>query len=595
MEVISQSLSKYMSQSLSPLISIIVLNRNGHTHLNTLLPALSEHTNTEMYELIMVDNASTDESVKYLKKNQYELPIILIENDQNFSFSTANNQAAKIAKGKYLLLLNNDVIPSKNWLQKLLKPIQQNTRVASVGAKLVYPQRKEFKYAGLVQHAGITFVYEGDVIRPYNLGNTYDINHPVVITSTVRPALTAACLLVHKRKYFEVGGLDEEYIYGFEDVDLGLKFIQAGYINYYCAEVTLVHCEFGTQSKDKRVEVIKRRQKNLEYFRKQWFHFLKKEYWTEKLYSYPPFFSEFPLVVSLLGNENKGDVQSNELEALKKGFDSRGWKVIDQSNEASRIISIGQEIDMIFSTALDIRFKTSKVRKQQIKILWLNHNSMLTKGSNGIAFAKYDIVLDGGGEDLTLQFPSLHFSFYQNNLSPVDNQSDSDIWIVKIQKQLQRAIADRSIAIILPIKKWQNGAQWQGYKALLYLKETLTQLGYCTRFQVMPRYKMRYKNNTLNESDAIIYDENMKTYIEKIYQINIKCDYSNFFVSHHKEFTLKDEKSLIVRGLRSILGKLIHKKREVIKQYSVNKETIACCARQTSILVKPDVKSLPKT
>ena len=119
-----------------PLVSIIILNRDGLNHLKRLFKDFDSKTNYSNYEIIVVDNASKDDSVKYLKS--LDLPIKIIENDVNVSFSKGNNDAADIANGDYLLLLNNDIEPTYGWLNELVGTIVYND-VASVGAKLIFP------------------------------------------------------------------------------------------------------------------------------------------------------------------------------------------------------------------------------------------------------------------------------------------------------------------------------------------------------------------------------------------------------------------------------------------------------------------------
>ena len=114
-----------------PLVSIIILNRNGLNNLKCLFKDFDAKTNYSNYEIIVVDNASTDESVNYLKS--LDLPIRIIENDVNVSFSKGNNDAAKIANGEYLLLLNNDIEPTYGWLNEMVGAIVYNDDVVSVG------------------------------------------------------------------------------------------------------------------------------------------------------------------------------------------------------------------------------------------------------------------------------------------------------------------------------------------------------------------------------------------------------------------------------------------------------------------------------
>ena len=140
-----------------PLVSIIILNRDGIHHLKRLFNDFDKKTNYSNYEIIVVDNASSDDSVQYLKS--LDLPITIIENDVNVSFSKGNNDAAKIANGDYLLLLNNDIEPTYGWLNELVGTIENNENVACVGAKLVFPfyfnENREKSF--LIQHSGDIF------------------------------------------------------------------------------------------------------------------------------------------------------------------------------------------------------------------------------------------------------------------------------------------------------------------------------------------------------------------------------------------------------------------------------------------------------
>ena len=109
-----------------PLISIIILNRDGLHHLKRLFKDFDKKTNYSNYEIIVVDNASTDGSVEFLKS--LDLPITVIENKENVSFSKGNNDAAKIAKGEYILLLNNDIEPTFGWLNEMVQTMVTNRR-----------------------------------------------------------------------------------------------------------------------------------------------------------------------------------------------------------------------------------------------------------------------------------------------------------------------------------------------------------------------------------------------------------------------------------------------------------------------------------
>ncbi len=127
------------------LVSILLLNRDGLEHVKTLIPALFEHTKGIVYELIVVDNASSDKSVHYLRNCGFDLNLTIIENTSNESFSRGNNVAASYAKGKYLVLLNNNVEPLHGWLHHLIHVAETQDNIGSVGSRLIYPFKESFE------------------------------------------------------------------------------------------------------------------------------------------------------------------------------------------------------------------------------------------------------------------------------------------------------------------------------------------------------------------------------------------------------------------------------------------------------------------
>ncbi|BDZ69420.1 glycosyltransferase [Methanobacterium ferruginis] len=123
----------------APLVSIIIINRNGLNYLKRLFKNFEENIKYPSYEIIVVDNLSQDGSVSFLENISSDLSLKIIKNKENESFARANNQAAEIAQGEYLLLLNNDVEPTYGWLNQMMKSQLQSDNVGAVGAKLVYP------------------------------------------------------------------------------------------------------------------------------------------------------------------------------------------------------------------------------------------------------------------------------------------------------------------------------------------------------------------------------------------------------------------------------------------------------------------------
>ncbi len=267
-----------------PLVSMIVLNRNGTEHLNILLKSLLEKTFYDNYELIVVDNASTDGSIEFLESFVGKINLHIIRNNENMSFSKANNLAVREASGEYLLFLNNDTEVTDGWLDELLFIAMEKEKAGAIGARLLYPEipvgSTNQKKSYCIQHYGIGFrkvKRNGvDFVQPYNMENGSD-KLCKDFEAVREMAVTAAVLLVSRQIFEEVGGYDEGYNYGYEDVDLCLKIHYAGYQNYLAPAVVVFHYEFGTQNKDDQKEVEERRLHNMYVYQGKWQNYLQRK------------------------------------------------------------------------------------------------------------------------------------------------------------------------------------------------------------------------------------------------------------------------------------------------------------------------------
>lgn len=210
----------------------------GLYHLAKLMPTLSREKDTE---IIVVDNNSRDGTVNYL--STYECIIKI--NKENLGFAKANNQAAKLAQGEYLLLLNNDTMVPEGFLSRMLTTFDLDPAIGIVGC-LIWLMDSEPK----VQHAGVVFT---DTYVPYELGQPVEGFSPGIIPNddrvrTIRevPAVTAACMLVKREVWDKVGGLDEGYINGWEDTDFCLKARELGYKIWYNGQASIQHLHHGS-------------------------------------------------------------------------------------------------------------------------------------------------------------------------------------------------------------------------------------------------------------------------------------------------------------------------------------------------------------
>jgi GT2 family glycosyltransferase/pyruvate-formate lyase-activating enzyme len=220
-----------------PLVSIIIPLFNKVEFTRKCLESLFQNTPEGLYELIMIDNASTDSTKTFLQtiaKNNMKVII----NEKNQGFAKACNQGANAARSRYVLFLNNDTEPLKGWLEPLLDIVEKDDSVAAVGSKLLYPDMT-------IQHAGVVIVNDeahNDALQARNNHVNKPANMPEANEATLYQALTAACVLIRKTAFVEAGGFDEEYWNGYEDVDLCFKLQeQGGKLVYQPVSVVIHH------------------------------------------------------------------------------------------------------------------------------------------------------------------------------------------------------------------------------------------------------------------------------------------------------------------------------------------------------------------
>lgn len=382
-----------------PLVSILIVNRNGSGHLERLFTAIYKNSEYPNYEVIIVDNSSTDNSLDVIERYSQKLPIKVVSNSHNATFSEANNQAAKIANGEYLLLLNNDIEPLKGWLSEMVKCMQEDDTVGTVGSKLIYPIQPQNSinkgYEVTIQHMGIAFEKENDFIRPYNLGKGLEPDHPSSMFEAERAAVTAAALLVKKDLYFSLGGLDEGYIYGYEDVDFGLKVLSSGYKNIYCPKSVMFHHEFGTQQKDKRGAIRDRRLNNINLFKKKWYMWLKRHMFLDKING-NSVITGTPLKVALIVSEKGENVSAGDyFTALELGQSllKLGWEVSYVPRKGGGDwYDINEDIDVLISL-LDVYDpkKVNCTNPHLIKVAWMRN--WFDRWVEQPNFHMYDIIL----------------------------------------------------------------------------------------------------------------------------------------------------------------------------------------------------------
>ncbi len=211
------------------------------------------------YEVIIIDNNSEDESEKVIKEffkvcKPKGVTGLYVKNKKNQGFSIANNQGAEMAKGKYICFLNNDTMPKENWLEELVKT--HTSHGASItGSKLLIPG------SGTIQHAGVEF----DMFSyPYHIYFGYDQMAKEVTEDKEHSAVTGACMLVNKDEFLKIGGFDEKYWLGWEDIDLCNRYKKLGKKIWYSSKSEVYHYESMSEGR------YSKETDNWYYYSKKW-------------------------------------------------------------------------------------------------------------------------------------------------------------------------------------------------------------------------------------------------------------------------------------------------------------------------------------
>lgn len=250
-----------------PLVSIIIPTRDMLDIMRVTVESVLQKTTYTNFEIIIIDNGSVErKTLDWLAKVQAEdARIRVLRDDRPFNYSALNNAAVAVSRGEYILLLNNDIeVISPDWLTEMLA-LAQREHAGCIGAKLVYPD-------GRLQHAGVIMGIGGVA---GHAGRFFPRDHVFDGARLLFPenlsAVTGACLLVSRKIYDEVGGLNAaDLAIAFNDVDLCLKVAAAGYENAWTPFAELIHHESLSRGHEDTPAKKARFQKEVEYMFARW-------------------------------------------------------------------------------------------------------------------------------------------------------------------------------------------------------------------------------------------------------------------------------------------------------------------------------------
>lgn len=229
-------------------LSIIIVNYNGEEYLEACIKSIYTNCASISFEIIIFDNNSADNSIFFIEQNFPS--VIIIKSEQNLGFAKGNNKAVKIAKGEYILLLNNDTILNNN-LQNIIKVFESDNRIGVLGIKMVDDNNK-------------FSVSYGKFPTPFNLIRISNLNYKSkeLVTGNFGTNnfilvdwVSGAFLLTKKKYWNQVNGLDEDYFMYVEDVDFCKKIMKNGKITVLLPTSSFIHF-IGFNSK-REIRLIK--------------------------------------------------------------------------------------------------------------------------------------------------------------------------------------------------------------------------------------------------------------------------------------------------------------------------------------------------
>lgn len=257
----------------NPKVSIIIPNKDHLADLSRCISSILERSTYDNYEIIVVENNSTeDEIFSFYRKIQENPAVRVITYKGGFNYSRINNFGVSQADGEYVLLLNNDTsVITQDWIEELLMYAQRND-VGAVGAKLYYEDRT-IQHAGVVLGLGAhrTAGHSHYRVSSQNLGYMGRLCYAQNVM-----AVTGACLMMRKSLYEALGGLDEKFAVALNDVDLCIRAWKTGRVNVFTPFAELYHYESASRGTDLTGAGAERYEKESALFRERWKELLEQ-------------------------------------------------------------------------------------------------------------------------------------------------------------------------------------------------------------------------------------------------------------------------------------------------------------------------------
>lgn len=226
---------------MNPSVAVVILNWNGKAYLKQFLPGilLSEYDNLQ---IVVGDNASTDDSVSFLQEN---FPTVkIIQNDQNYGFAGGYNKVLERVEADYFILLNSDVEVTPNWIKPVVDLMESDAQIAAAQPKIKWQLNKQqFEYAGAA--GGYLDIYAFPFCRG-RLFNVYELDNGQYNDKTELFWASGAAFFIKSKCWREAGGLDADLFAHMEEIDLCWRLKNLNYKIMYCPDAEVYHVGGGT-------------------------------------------------------------------------------------------------------------------------------------------------------------------------------------------------------------------------------------------------------------------------------------------------------------------------------------------------------------
>ena len=225
-------------------VAVVILNWNGKLFLQKFLPFLENYSH-DAYEIIIADNASSDDSIDFLQKHYPEIKII--RHGKNYGFAGGYNKALLQISAEYYVLLNSDIEVTENWTKPVIELMEMDKNIAACQPKILsYNKRHKFEYAGaaggFIDKYGYPFC-RGRIFQSLEKDD-YQFNDAVEIFWA-----TGACMFVRASVFHKFGGFDDDFFAHMEEIDFCWRLKNEGLRVMYCPDSVIYHIGGGTLPK----------------------------------------------------------------------------------------------------------------------------------------------------------------------------------------------------------------------------------------------------------------------------------------------------------------------------------------------------------